>query len=403
MLEHALWTDARDLLLEKAAPVGKEYVSLEDCPGRVLGFDLQARADVPPFDRSPYDGYALRSADTAGADRDHPVTLRVTQTLQAGRPGVPVRPGEAARIMTGALIPEGADCVVMYEKTVFTPETVTLFAETQPGENVVRRGEDTPAGALLAAKGMIIDAGLAGTLAAQGLAKIQVYRRPVIGLLSTGTELVEPGEKLGPGQIYDANRASFTALLFREGCETRFLGRAGDDAETIRERIASALQSCDAVIVTGGVSVGDWDLTPEAMTRARAEILVRGVDMKPGMACAFGIAEGKLILGLSGNPASSMTNFCACALPAIRKTRGMLKVLPQTIRATLKRDFPKKSPAERFLRGRLLLSDGRVLFVSSDNQGNAVLTSAIGSDTFLRIPAGSGPMPAGTVLEGFRI
>ncbi len=403
MLEHARWTEARDLLLEKAEPVAKEFVSLGDCPGRVLGFDLRAGADVPPFDRSPYDGYALRAADTVGAGRDNPITLRVTQTLQAGQPGFPVKPGEAARIMTGAPIPAGAACVVMYEQTAFTPETVTVFAETRPGENVVRRGEDTPSGALLAAEGTVIDAGLAGTLAAQGLEKIQVYRRPVIGLLSTGTELAEPGEALGPGQIYDANRASFTALRSQEGCETRFLGQVGDDAESIRERIASGLAACDTVILTGGVSAGDWDLTPEAMTRAGAEMLVRGVAMKPGMACAFGIAEGKLILGFSGNPASSVTNFCACALPAIRKIRGMREALPASIRAALKRDFPKKSPAERFLRGRLDLSDGRVLFDASGNQGNAVLSSAIGSDSFLRIPAGSGPMPAGTVLEGFRI
>ena len=155
------------------------------------------------------------------------------------------------------------------------------------------------------------------------------------------------------------------------------------------------------MILTGGVSVGDWDVTPEAMTRAGVELLVRGVVMKPGMACAYGAAGNKLALGLSGNPASAVTNFCACVLPAIRKLCGKKDALPQPIRARLIRGFRKKSPADRFLRGRLVLEDGAVRFDASSDQGNVVLSSTIGCNAFLLIPAGSGPVEAETEWRGF--
>ena len=159
----------------------------------------------------------------------------------------------------------------------------------------------------------------------------------MIGLISTGSEVVEADQPQTPGKIRNANRSTLTALLSREGCRVRYLGLAGDEAESIAALISEGLNTCDAVILTGGVSVGDWDVTPEAMERAGADILLRGVDMKPGMACAYGAANGKLILGLSGNPASSLTNFCACALPALRRLCGsvVLQVFLDFVRGFL--------------------------------------------------------------------
>ena len=402
MLKNAEWTAARDLLLERVLPAAVEAVPLSSCGGRILGFDLNAGEDIPSFDRSAYDGYALRASDTADASPEKPVTLQVTETVPAGRcPSLPVNPGTAARLMTGAPVPDGADCVIMYEKTVFTPETVTLTQPLHSGDNIVKRGEDVKAGTPLASRGTVIDAGLAGTLAAQGIAEVPVYRLPVIGLISTGPELVEAGTVPAPGQIRDSNRACFTALLRREGCRVRDLGQAGDDAEAIARLIREAVAGCDAVILTGGVSAGDWDVTPEAMSLAGADILLRGIRMKPGMACAYGVADGKLILGLSGNPASSLTNFCACVLPAVRKLCGRRDPLPGFFRAALIHSFPKKSPSARFLRGRLVLDDGTVRFEAAASQGNAVLSSAIGCSAFLLIPAGSGPVAAGALLDGF--
>lgn len=402
MLENASWTEARDLLLGLAKPVETEAVPLDACGGRVLAFDLKAGEDVPPFDRSAYDGYAFRAADTESASREKPVTLRLTETVAAGQvPKLPVMPGEAAHVMTGAKIPEGADAVINFERTEFTEASVTLFEPYKSGGNIVKRGEDVQARALLAPRGTVIDAGLAGTLAAQGIPMVSVYRKPIIGLISTGSEVVEAEKEQPLGKIRNANRSTFTALLTKEGCEARYLGLAGDDAESIRDLIEKGLAECDAVILTGGVSVGDWDVTPAAMEQARAEILLRGVKMKPGMACAYGVAGGKLVLGLSGNPASSFTNFCACALPAIRKLCGRREPLPKVFQAELAKDFRKKSPADRFLRGRLSLDDGTVKFLSSADQGNVVLSSTIGCDAFLLIPGGSGPVEAGTKLNGF--
>ena len=405
MLKNAEWTAARDLLLAKAVQAGTETVSLDLCAGRILGSDLNAGEDVPPFDRSAYDGYAFRAEDTAGASRENPVTLSITETIPAGRIGQkPVGPGLAAHLMTGARIPDGADCVINFERTAFTETEVTLFSPMKPGDNIVRRGEDVRRGTLLAPRGTEIDAGLAGSLAAQGVSRPEVFRRPVIGLISTGDEVVEPEEAQPEGGLRNANRAAFTALLLRDGCEVRYLGLCRDREEEIAEKIRQGLAECDALNLTGGVSVGDRDVTPAAMERCGAEMLVRGVEMKPGMACAYGVAEGKLILGLSGNPASSLTNRCACCLPALRKMAGRKNPLPGQLTAVMEQGFPKRSPGTRFLRGRLeIAEDGTVRFLSSAAQGNAVLSSAVGCDTFLLIPAGSGPAAVGTRLRGFRI
>ena len=404
MRENLSWTQARDLLLNLACPTETENISLDECAGRVLGFDLKAEEDVPPFDRSAYDGYAFQAEDVKNAGKEAPVTLRITETIPAGAAAkLPVEPGTAAHLMTGAKIPAGADCVINFERTEFTDETVTLFAPVKSGDNIVRRGEDVAKGTLLAGIGERIDAGLAGTLAAQGIARVRVFRKPVIGLISTGSEVVEADEALTEGKIRNSNRAAFTALLQSEGCKVRYLGLAGDEVNCISQLIAEGISTCDAVILTGGVSVGDWDVTPAAMEQAGAEILARGVDMKPGMACAYGIAGHKLILGLSGNPASSLTNFCACVLPAVRKLCGKSQPLPRPIRAELKNGFRKKSPTTRILRGWLELIDGKVAFDAPMDQGNVVLSSTIGCHAFLLIPAGSGPIEAGQALDGFML
>ena len=404
MLKNAEWTIARDLLLESSRPVESETIPLQSCAGRVLAFDLLVSSDVPLFDRSAYDGYALRSDDVREASKDHPVVLKITETIPAGSVGsFPVEPGQAAHVMTGAKIPEGADCAVMFEKTQFTEADVTLFAPLKLGDNIVRRGEDMRSGSLLSPCGTRIDAGLAGTLASQGFAHVQVYKKPVIGLISTGSEVIEPGEPLPDGKIYNTNRFSLTALLEREGCIVQALGLCRDDTEEITRLITRGLRECDAVILTGGVSVGDWDVTPEAMDRAGAKVLVRGVSMKPGMACAYGVSEGRLVIGLSGNPASAMTNFCACVLPSIRRLCGWKNPLPQPISASLIRRFGKRSPSERFLRGRLILEDGMVRFDAPADQGNVILSSAIGCDAFVRIPAGSPPVEEGKILTGFML
>lgn len=402
MLQTPDYLTARTLLLETAAPVGTQEIPLSRCGGRVLAQEATAAWDVPPFDRSPYDGYALCVRDIRDASSDAPVTLAVVEEIPAGAvPTRRVERGTAVKILTGAPIPEGADAVIPYERTRFDKSSVTLFAPSESGANIIRAGEDVRKGQVLVSAGAVIDAGLAGTLAAQGIVSIRVYRRPVVGIVSTGNEVAEAGTPLKPGKVWDSNRFMLECALSAAGCEARYLGLAGDRSEEIALCLEKGMEACDAVLLTGGVSVGDYDMTPDAMERAGVELLVRGVAMKPGMACAYGRKAGKLVCGLSGNPASSMTNFYAVVLPAIRKLTGRRDVLPREITVILGTGFRKRSPATRFLRGRLDLSDGRASLLLPEEQGNVVISSAIGCDAMAVVPAGSGPLPAGTRLKGF--
>jgi molybdopterin molybdotransferase len=396
---------ARDLLLEQVKPLERlERVSLFQATGRVLAEDVFAIGDVPPFDRSPYDGYAFRAEDTQGASQDHPVTLRILEEVPAGSMWTQtVTAGTATKILTGAPVPPGADAVTKYEDTEFTAESVTLFAESKSGDNIVPRGEDVVKGQLLARKGTIIDSALLGTLAAQGVVEPLCYHLPVVGIITTGSELVEAGEALSGGKIVNTNQYTFYAALAHAGCQPVVCGAPGDDPEAIAQAMEKALETCDMVITTGGVSVGDYDFTPDAMERTGAEVLIRTLKLKPGGASAYGKRDGKLICSLSGNPASALVNFYAVVLPALRKLRGLFQ--PELVRlvVTLEEDFRKKSPKTRLIRGTMNLSDGTARMKVDQGQGNGVLHSLIGCSLLAEIPAGSPKLPAGTRLEAYLI
>lgn len=404
MLKNSDFVTARDILLEVVRPVAPEAVKLSDCAGRVLAESLRATENVPPFDRSPYDGYAFRSEDSRGASLKTPVTLRILEEVPAG--AVPTKictEGTAIKILTGAPIPKGADAVIQYEKTTFTQKAVTIYTSAEPGENIVHAGEDICEGDTLAEKGERIGPGTAGTLAAQGITHPMVYRVPRVGIISTGNEVTEVGKPLAPGKIYDSNHYTLSAALREIGCEPVCIGHAGDSSAEICGLLQKGLETCDAIVATGGVSVGDYDLMPEAMERAEIHTLFRGVAMKPGMACAYGEKEGKIICGLSGNPASALTNFYAVAAPALKKLTGQLSYIPTEFQVILKTDFKKKSPCTRLLRGKLDISKGNIQLGLPKDQGNVVLSSAIGCDAFAIIPAGTGQVSAGTILKGWKI
>ena len=402
MRKNIEYQEARKLVQETVRPVGKETVSLEKGYGRVLAETLKASADVPAFDRSPYDGYAFRGEDLKEASREHPVTLRILEEIAAGDVSrIPVASGTAVRVMTGAPLPEGADTIEKFENTTYSETEVTFSEPVKTGSNVVRAGEDVRAGTVLAEAGCRIDAGLLGLLAAQNVVMPEVFRIPDVGLLSTGNELVEPGNVPGPGQILNTNRFSIAASIEACGCRSCYKGIIVDDADLLAEAVLRTLENADALVLTGGVSVGRYDHTRAAMEKAGAEILFDGVRTKPGMACVYGVLNGKLIMGLSGNPASSLTNFHTVAVPALRKLCGIREYEHKKLMLTLRNRFPKKSPYVRFLRGTLDLSGGMTGMRLSGDQGNVVLRSAAGIDVMAVVPAGSGPLEAGTVLEGF--
>ena len=396
--------EARKRLLQFTGPVGTEMIQLSDCLGRILAEDIRAAADVPDWPRSAFDGYAFRAADTSSASPETPVTLHILEEVPAGKvPETRLTEGTAVRILTGAMLPEGADSVEMFEKTEFTETSVTLFHPGRPGNNVVPRGEDAVRGQLLAAKGTKIDPGLMGVFASQGLREIPVFRIPKVGVISTGTEVVELGSVLPRGKIYNSNRALFEGELRKLGVRPVRVGIARDSVREIRELLELALDTCDAVLLTGGVSVGAYDLTGRAILEAGGEPLFSGVAMKPGKACFYAVRDGKMICALSGNPASAMTNYHAVAKAGLKRLCGWNQgdCFPAEIRVALKEDFPKKSKNERWVRGRLDLSDGTVRIDVPKQQKNSALSSTVGCDVMAVIPAGSGPLPAGTVLKGY--
>lgn len=396
------YREARAILLAAAEPVETEKRELCACAGRVLAQKLTAACDVPPFDRSAFDGYVLRAEDTRRASCEQPITLRIMEEIQVSSlPRNALGPGEASKILTGAPIPPGGDAVVPYERTDFTEHEVTLYAPLRQGEDVVRKGEDVCLGAVLAEQGQRIDAGLMGSLAAQNIAEPLVFRQPRIGILSTGSELCEVGQPLLPGQIHDTNRYSLLALLTRLGIEPVLFGSVPDRLDEIEAAMDQALSACDALITTGGVSMGDYDLVPAAQEAIGAEILIRGVDLKPGMACCYARRDEKLLFGLSGNPTSSLTNLYVVALPALRRMCGLRECETKEFPVTLTEDFCKKSPINRLLRGFSDLRDGTVRLRLSTGQGNVKLSGLVGCDLAAMIPAGSGPVQAGTVLQGF--
>ena len=411
------YKEARDLLSGFARPVTTQCVDLEEASGRILAEDIAALRNVPAFDRSPYDGYAFMAKDTVGASRDNPVTLRIVEEVPAGSvPSKIIVSGQAVKVMTGTMIPEGADAVVMFEKTSFDVETVTLFEEARPGDNIIYAGEDVKKGSVLAKCGSVIDAGLSGALASQGIFSPQVFRKPVAGIISTGSELVDDALMTVPdGKIFNTNRYSLAAALRNDGCVPVYLGTADDDVKQIADLILSGFNcerkghsgnseqgKCDIIFLTGGVSAGDFDLTPAAVEMAGASLLVKGVKLKPGMACCYGEMNGKLICGLSGNPASALTNYYAVVRPALRKLAGHSDYLPNMFTVTLGDDFNKKIKLPRILKGKLEISgEGLAVLRIPSGQGNTMISSFSGCNCLAEIKAGSGPLAKGARLPAF--
>lgn len=408
MIERGDYRQIRDALLAGALPVGRETVPLEDAAGRILAGDIAAVEDVPGFDRSPYDGYAFLARDTQEASPEKPVRLRVVDYIAAGDlPHTSLQPGEAARLMTGAPVPEGADAVLPFEKTVFARNTVEIREPAAAGSNIVRRGEDVRKGAILCRGGDEIDVGLAGTLAGQGIFRPEVFRVPVIGVLSTGSELLGDREIPVPGRIYNTNRYSLQAACAQAGCRSLYLGTAGDDAGEISALLRGGLEECDAVLLSGGVSVGDYDCTPAAMEEAGVEILARGAALKPGMAGAYGFFRGREgkdipVFALSGNPAACMTAFYAIALPVLRKLGGRGRYLPASLKVELEQGYGRKIPSARLLRGRVDFSAVTQKITIADGQGNQKLSTLAGCNAFAEIPAGE-TVEAGGHAEAFLI
>ncbi len=396
------YTLANELLVKQVHGIDCEMIGIENAYGRVLGEDFVANENVPFFARSPYDGYAFRAADTRDCKEGRSVMLEVIDNIRAGEVSAgTVVPGTAIRLMTGAPVPEGADAICKFEDTIYTDTRVMISRVYQSGENVVAIGEDIKKGTVLAKKGSLIDPGLIGTFASLGITECRVYKKLKVGLFSTGDEVISIEELLSPGKVRNSNRYIIGAALERAGMETVYIGHAADDVGDLCRLIKAGESMCDVIISTGGVSVGDYDLVPEAMLQAGYEVFVRGVDIKPGMACAYGVKGDRLMLALSGNPASALTNLECVCLPALKKMAGFTEYQHTAIKMTLEDELQKGANGIRFVRGRLEYEDGRTVLKASSEQGNTVISSAIGTNAYGIIKDRQGPIPAGTLLDGF--
>ncbi len=382
--------EAISKIMTQIVALDAENVSLSDAYGRILAESIIANHDVPPFHRAPYDGFAIRSEDSLGASGNNRIAFRVVYSLGAGDwMSKELSHGEAVRIMTGAPLPQNADAVVMLEQATEIDNGFTIRKPFAALENVSLRGEDAKEGEILIPQGRVILPGMIALLATFGYANVHVVKKPVVGILATGSELLEVEEPLHPGKIRNSNGPMIAAQLARLGVSSRSYGIMADDFETCLVMMQRAIEETDCVITTGGVSVGDYDYLPAIYERLGAQVLFNKVAMRPGSVTTVAVLNGKFLFGLSGNPSSCYTGFELFARPALLQMMRCRKpYLPYT-KAVLMEDFTKANPFTRFVRA-VYAFDGREATVTPAgfNKSNAVTSIAKGN-AFMVLPGGT--------------
>lgn len=391
---------AIELVVDHCRPMQTETISLESAYGRVLAESIIAKHDVPPFDRSAYDGYAIRAEDSVGASANNPVQFQVIGEIGAGHLGErPIVKNEAYRIMTGAILPESADTIVMLEETVETGKGFTIKKQYNPNENISYQGEDAQVGEMLIEKGTIIHPGTVALLATFGYAQVQVASLPSVSIISTGTELLDVEDELVPGKIRNSNGPMLMAQLKRMGIPFQSLGMLEDDLDACTEVVVDALQQSDIVITTGGVSVGDYDYLPEIYERIGAKVLFDKVKMRPGSVTTVAVLGEKLLFGLSGNPSACFTGFELFTRPAILTMMGCTSPYLPRMKAMLGEDFSKANPFTRFVRAIWMMGPKYPIVVPAGfNKSNAVSSIARGN-CIIVLPSGSEGYIAGDEVD----
>lgn len=386
---------ARERILAAIAPLGSGNVRLEEASGRVLAAPLHSLANLPAQDNSAMDGYALRADDVMQATSAHPVTLRLIGRAAAGEVfSGTLQTGECIRVFTGSPLPDGADAVVMQEDVTVDPQAsdrIRISEKLTPFENVRLRAEDVREGEELIAAGVKLNPQRLGLAAACGITSVSVHHRPVIGLLATGNELVQPGAPLQPGQVYESNRLMLAAALERLGFATRIFPVVADTPEDTRQGIIEALSECDALITTGGASVGEADYVKTALREAGGEIDFWRVAMRPGKPFIFGHIDGKPVFGLPGNPVSAFVTFHVLVRGALLKMQGLRRTeLPGSL-GVLGEALVNRGDRPHFFRVRRNASGD---IVSAGQQGSHRLRSLADAEGLVEIP------PNCTLAEG---
>ena len=404
ILKNVNTEEACQMLYHCDVSVEKLSVTLAQSQNRVLADNLMSKIPVPPFDRSPFDGFVFRGEDTFGATDKSPSVLRIIEEIAAGQCGkYELKKGEAAKILTGAPIPKGGNTTVKYEDTLFTDTHVSILSPGTPGTNIVYQGSDIMPNSPIARSGTIITPAIISSVANQGFSHLTVYKKPTITILSTGSELCEVGTILGPASIYNSNVHTISAYLADVGADGVSGGSVPDDPDLIAKAVDDALKVSDMVITTGGASVGDYDWAVGAMERLGAKILFWKAAMRPGGAILAGIRDGKVILSLSGNPAAAVLGLMRIGIPYIKKLCGRSDCFYPQVEVRLKEPLKKASPKLRLIRGTLEIHNGLAYFSDSGNQGSEAVSSLARCDLLGEIPMGSPPLPAETIIKAYRI
>ncbi len=376
-------------LLGKAPVITEsQLLPLTGCLGRILAQDYQVPADVPPADNSAVDGYALHVKDFTPGQ-----ALSVSDRIPAGSAPSPLKPGTAARIFTGSEVPAGADTVIMQERVEVTDRGILISAEVKAGQNIRRRGQDLAEGSLALAKGTKIRSQEMGLLASMGVAAVAVVKKLRVAILSTGDELVDPGNPLAPGQIYNTNRFTLLGLLAEAGCDVVLCETLRDTRSVTRETLKRAAAQADLIITSGGVSVGEEDHV-RAVLEESGELSLWRMAIKPGKPLAFGSINGTPVLGLPGNPASVLVTFLIVGMPYIRTCQGRLQTHPLGQRVPAAFTVTSASVRREFVRARTESVNGETQVSAYPNQSSGVLSSACWADGLAVVPEHA------TVAEG---
>ena len=380
-------------MLDHITVLGVEQVALAECFGRVLAEDLIADAPLPSFPASAVDGYAVRATDGGRA-------LRVLGESAAGRPfeGT-VGQGGAARVLTGGVVPEGADVVVMVEDVELAGDMVTVPAGLRPGANFHKVGDDLRAGDRVLSAGTQLGAAEIGVAAATNRARLPVRRRPRVALMSTGDELVEAGKTPRPGQIPDSNRWALLAALREADADVNLLGIAPDEPEPLRRLVVDALKNADALVTSGGVSVGTHDLV-KPLLESLGDVHIGRVKLKPGKPFTFAtLAEGRVAFGLPGFPVSSLVTFEVFVRPALRKMQGFAQLNRPTLPVRLDYDARPTPDRTEYQRVTLRREGGELVADTTGSQSSSRLMSLAGAHALVRVPAGDRTLEKGSVVD----
>ncbi|WEV18194.1 molybdopterin molybdotransferase MoeA [Clostridium perfringens] len=394
--------EALEILNKNTKALKSEVVSIKDSLKRVLYGDVKSKINNPPFNKSVFDGYAFKSEDSKGTSKENPIELKIVDEIFAGDfSEIEIKSGEAIRIMTGAPIPVGADCVLKQEETERHGDLVKIFKEMKVNENISFMGEDIKIGETLIKKGKRLDYADLGIMASSGISEVLVYKKPRVSIISTGDEVCDINSTLKPGKIYDSNLYSLSGRIEELGYNVLSMEHVGDNIIKIGKAIEKAFEKSDIVFTTGGASVGEKDLMQKVSESIGFEKLFWKIKIKPGSAVVCSKRQEKILISLSGNPNAALTTFELLGKSVLKKLEGEEENINiKREKGILMDSFNKKSPQRRFLRGNVIYDEkGAKVYITQIKSGNGILSSLLNANCLIEIEKGNEGLNRGEVVN----